>query len=319
MPTPQSARPEAERTITTVTHENAEAYYAERLGETPAPEEAPESEPVEAAQTEEKPVEKVEVEETEDLDKAHKEGKLSTRFKEITDRRKAAEATAATATAQAKAEREARMEAERVAADLKAKYEPPKSDEVGPEPQPSQFTDINEYAKALKEWAADQTRRDDAAQQAQKQAEQRQEQVRKDWNDRLVGAKAKYADYDAKIDAASLIKVPNAAVDAIVNSEIGPEINYYIADHPEFAENLFKLTPARQAAEIGKLEMKLMEPPKAPEKGAKPASAEISRAPAPISPLKGGKSPEVPKLDSDNVFHGTYDEWKAARKSGKIK
>ena len=74
---------------------------------------------------------------------------------------KEADTKIAAAEALVKQEKEAREAAERTASELKNKYEPPKTDEVGPEPQPEQFQDLNEYKAAIKDWTAQKTRRDD--------------------------------------------------------------------------------------------------------------------------------------------------------------
>jgi len=45
-----------------------------------------------------------------------------------------------------------------------------------------------------------------------------------------------------------------------------------------------------------------------------------SKAPAPISPLKGGKSAGVDVLvDTNGEFYGSYAQWKAARKANRIR
>jgi hypothetical protein len=50
------------------------------------------------------------------------------------------------------------------------------------------------------------------------------------------------------------------------------------------------------------------------------AATEISRAPAPINPLKGGDaSTAVSSVDSKGEYHGTYAEYKAKRKAGLIR
>jgi hypothetical protein len=233
----------------------------------------------------------------------------------LTDKRKAAEAKAEQTAATLRAEREALDQARREAAELRAKYEPPKTDELGPEPTPSQFQDISEYSAALKEWAADKAMRDQQAKQADDQQKARAAQVAKDWGERLKATQAEIPDYAEKIEA-SPVKVSDQVRDAILESEIGPKLIYHLAEHPEVAEKLGKLSVQSALRELGRIEGSLMQPVKEP---AIPAKAEISKAPAPITPLRGSNSPTGPQLDGNNEFHGTYQQWKAARKAGKIK
>ena len=55
------------------------------------------------------------------------------------------------------------------------------------------------------------------------------------------------------------------------------------------------------------------------EEQAVPGSYMINDQSQKVEVIFKEESPEVPKLDSDNVFHGSYNEWKEARKAGKIK
>ena len=44
-----------------------------------------------------------------------------------------------------------------------------------------------------------------------------------------------------------------------------------------------------------------------------------SRAPAPITPIRGGASGKETGVDSNGEFHGSFQAWKAARLAGKIR
>lgn len=232
-----------------------------------------------------------------------------------TEAAKLAEEKAARFESESKSEREARLALEARVKELQDKYEPPKSDELGPEPQPSQFTDVNEYALALKEWTADSTRREEAAKQAEARAQAEREQTVKAWNKRQEEAKTAIPDYAEKI-ANSTVKVSDQMREAILESEIGPQILYHLAENPDVADKLGALRIDKMLREFGKLEASLStEKPQAKSV----TVAEISRAPAPITPLKGASAPVSNKIGSDGEFHGTYAEWKALRESGKIK
>lgn len=218
----------------------------------------------------------------------------------------------------AKAQRDA---AERTAAELKAKYEPPVPDEVGPEPHPGQFSDVEEYGKALKDWTADNTRREDAkaAQAAKRDADQKQ--VVDNFMKRQTDFKTAQPDYE-EVLGASEVKVSDQMREAIVDSDVGPQILYHLAKNPEVAEKLGKMTVSGMLREVGKLEAKLSGGAASPTAKSEPKAAtvaEISKAPAPISPLKGGGGVPSVKLDAEGNFYGSYEEYKAMRKSGKIK
>jgi hypothetical protein len=207
--------------------------------------------------------------------------------------------------------------------ELRAKYEPPKSEEIGPEPQASQFTDMAEYAKSLKEWAGQKALNEAKAAREVEQAAKDREAATKSWNTRLKAAQEALPDYAEKVEA-SAVQVSDQMRDAIIESEVGPQILYHFAEHPEVAEAMGKMTVKAMLKEFGKLEDKIGSAGKPQGKSGNGAStlasvAEISKAPAPITPLRGASAPAGLKFDEKGNWTGTPEEWKRAREQGKIK
>ena len=291
-----------------LTSENAAEFYANRLGlaESPAPAEAVE-EPTE-------PTEAVEQSEPEEAEaEAKQEGerkqnpKLERRFSEITKQREEARK-------EAQREREAREALEARLAALEGKQQPTKAEFVDEKPQPSQFSDAFEYAEALAEYTADKRIADMKREEAQaKEAEQRQKVINQ-WTSKVEAAKATLPDFD-DIVASSDVVVNDDIRDAILESDVGPQILYHLAENDEVAKKIAGLSPKQALREIGKLEARFEAKPEAE----KPAPIVRSKAPAPIQPIRGGKNtPDVP-LDSNGVFFGTAAQWKELRKAGKIR
>ena len=291
-----------------LTSENAAEFYANRLGlaESPAPAEAVEesTEPTEA-------VEQSEPEEAEA--EAKQEGerkqnpKLERRFSEITKQREEARK-------EAQQEREARQALEQRLAALENNTQPKKAEFVDEKPQPSQFSDAFEYAEALAEYTADKRISEMKQQEAQaKEAEQRQKVITQ-WTAKVESAKQSLPDFD-DIVASSDVVVNDDIRDAILESDVGPQILYHLAENDEVAKKIAGLSPKQALREIGKLEARFEAKPEAE----KPAPIVRSKAPAPIQPIRGGKNtPDVP-LDSNGVFFGTAAQWKELRKAGKIR
>jgi chromosome segregation ATPase len=289
-----------------LTGENAAEFYANRLGlaESPAPAEAEQSEPTEA-------VEQSEPEEAEA--EAKQEGerkqnpKLERRFSEITKQREEARK-------EAQQEREARQALEARLAALENNSQPKKAEFVDEKPQPSQFSDAFEYAEALAEYTADKRISEMKQQEAQaKEAEQRQKVITQ-WTAKVEAAKQSLPDFD-DIVASSDVIVNDDIRDAILESDVGPQILYHLAENDEVAKKIAGLSPKQALREIGKLEARFEAKPEAE----KPAPIVRSKAPAPIQPIRGGKNtPDVP-LDSNGVFFGTAAQWKELRKAGKIR
>jgi len=64
--------------------------------------------------------------------------------------------------------------------------------------------------------------------------------------------------------------------------------------------------------EIGKLEARF-------EAKAEEKPVVRSKAPAPVTPIKAASGVADTKLSSDGNWYGSYAEWKAARKAGKVR
>ncbi len=243
-------------------------------------------------------------------DKASDEDKhsLNARFKAQTDKRKEAEAKAAAAEERA-------LKAAQEAAELRAKYEPVKED-LGPEPEPEQFTDTKEYSKALKSWTAENTKRTLLK-------EQETERTKKAWNDRISKVREKMPDFDETIASAQNVMVSPEMTEEIHASEVGPELLAYFAKNPDEATRLGKMTVGRMIKEIGKLEAaKPWETKETKTAQSKPelVEVEISKAPAPITPLKGGHATSGVLHGSDDVPKDmSFDEWERKFEAGKIK
>ena len=290
-----------------LTSENAAEFYANRLGlaESPAAPVAEEpSEPV---------VEETQSEPEEAEAEAKQEGerkqnpKLERRFSEITKQREEARK-------EAQREREAREALEQRLAALESQRQPQKMAEaVDQEPQPSQFSDAFEYAKALAEYTADKRIADMKREEAAaKEAEERQKVIQT-WAKKVESAKATLPDFD-DIVASSDVVVNDDIRDAILESDVGPQILYHLAENDEVARKIAGLSPKAALREIGKLEARFEAKPEE-----KPAPVVKSKAPAPIQPIRGGKNiPDVP-MGSDGVFYGTAAQWKELRRAGKIR
>lgn len=304
---------ESQPRVKVVTGENFNDYVNEQLGIDPEAIAKEELEKVEAEKAARKSAEG-----NEEVDLAEvpekKKGKINERFKELTDKRKEAEALAAKRAEELRAAREERDRIEAEKNELLAKYEPPKSDEIGPEPQASQFSDVGEFAKALKDWTAEKTRIDDAAKQRETEYAKRQQETEKAWSERLASTKAEVADYEDVIGGSD-VKVSDQVRDAIIESEVGPKILYHLAKNPDVAQKIGELTVGGALRAIGRLEAELGGKPQAKTS----TVAEISKAPAPISPLKGAHAPVGTLTGKDEVpKNWSYEDWKKARQAGKI-
>jgi len=234
--------------------------------------------------------------------------RLEKRFSEITRQRKEAEAIAAE-------ERAKREEVERRLAALEGQRAPVNSEPQGnKKPTPDEFEDAFKYAEALSEWSANEAiaKRDREIQQ--REAEAQKQKVLGTWQQKLEATITEFPDYEDMV-ASSPLTVNDTVRDAIVESDVGPRILYELASNDELAEKLQTMSTAGALKLIGKLEAQF-EKTSEPAKAEKKTVAAKSNAPEPIRPLRSTGGVADVALDSDNL---SYQQWKAARKAGKIR
>ena len=311
---------EAKQAGNVVTSENLTEWTMNRLGlagedapiEADAVEETPESEPIADDEQSEQDSET----EGKATEERKQNPKLEKRFSELTKARKQAEENAAKAHAE-KEQLEARLR------EYEGRQAPqPQVDEspIGREPRADQFDDAFEYAKALAEWSAEKALYDRDQQDLNRKVEEERQKVLKTWSEKLQKAKPNLADFDEIVNSTQVV-VSNEIRDAIVESDVGPEILYHLASlDNEEAERFQALSMSKALREIGKLEARFEKQEIAEETAvrSKPV-AQKSKAPAPLSPIKATGSAMENPIGSDGEFHGSFQAWKAARKAGKIR
>jgi len=290
-----------------VTSENLAEFNAKRMGlADPTPSEAVEpTEPQEVDQGQSEPTE-AENEATATEDRKQNP-KLERRFSEITKQREDARQ-------EAQRERQARVDLEQRLAALEQQRQPQQQSYVDQEPQPSQFADAFEYAKALAEFSTEKALAERDRQVAQAREQEAQQKIIQSWAQKVQDAKAELPDFDDLV-ASSDVVVNNAVRDAILESDVGPRILYHLAENNDLAKKIASLSPNAALREIGRLEAKFEAKPETKQT----APVVRSKAPAPIQPIRGGQGqPDVP-MSANGEWHGSYQAWKLARKAGKIR
>ena len=291
-----------------VTSDNLAEWTANKLGlaseEAPvaaeAVEETPDSEPTIKVEAESEPEAEDEAQVT---DKPKQNPKLEKRFSELTKRAKQAEAD--------KASLEARLQ------ELESRQTPApqKADPVSEKPQASQFNDAFEYAEALAEWSAEKALEQRDIQEQQRKVDEQRNEVIKSWSAKLEAAKADIPDFDDMV-ASSNVQVRDEVRDAILESDVGPQILYHLASDDDYANKLAAMPTNKALKELGKLEVQF-ERKEAPIEKSEPVAR--SKAPAPIKPITAGKGTSDVLIDGNVVFHGTYAQWKSDRQAKRIR
>ena len=233
-------------------------------------------EPAEAAQVEE---------EGEDKPKAeHKPNPVQKRIDELTRQKR-------------ESEREAAFWRE--AAQAKPKEAEPEK------PKRADFADDEAYLDARDAYveakAVSKAKAELAAENVKHSQEKAAQTVAQTYGERVSAFKAQTEDFDEVMQAAEDIRVSAAARDAILESEMGPQVAYHLAKHPEVAAKLAGMSPLTQVRELGKLETQLSKQP----------DPEITSAPTPARAVPTGTSV---KNDPNRMSQAEYEAWRMKQK-----
>jgi hypothetical protein len=139
-------------------------------------------------------------------------------------------------------------------------------------PTMAQYANVEDYVEAVADWKLEQ--REQASQKSQADS-QRATVANK--VEKIMQDAAKISGFDR--EAFDELPITDAMAYAILDSDVAAKITAHLTSNPEDAERISTLSPARQAAEIGKLEAKISS-----------QTVKASNAPAPIKPIgnRGG-------------------------------
>lgn len=285
--------------VETTAEQSFQDYKASRLADKQPVEEAKEPEvvPDSSEGSEEQPETPVESEttekqETEGEEKPEKKGGFQRRIDKLT---------------REKRELEAKLgELEGKLADKPA-VQPKEEPKPTPEGKPSieKYETYDEYVEALAEWKIDQREKARVAEESKRKAEAEQQARNATWQERVAEFSKQYDDFDEVLES---IKVPitPAVQNTILESENGPALAYWLAQHGDELKRISGLSDLAAAREIGKIEASLTQP-----KPAVQAKPKVSAAPAPIKPVGGTASAHKKPLTEV-----PYEEYKKRRLAG---
>lgn len=188
-----------------------------------------------------------------------------------------------------KAEREYQAKLEGIA---QSQHKPQQSTQVtNGEPQLEDFEKVQDYVKAVARFELNQ----DKAVAQQRQAEQHAGVVATKV-EKIFDDAEKLGNFDR--DEFARMPVSTSMADTILDSEVPAAIVHYLSSNPDEVERIAELSPSRQAAEIGKLEVKL----------SNAAKVKPSSAPAPIKPIgsRGGAASGNPA----EMTQAEYEAWR---------
>lgn len=198
------------------------------------------------------------------------------------------------------AQARAKMLEERLAA-LEQQVRPssPKTDDS--EPTIDKFDNFDQYVSAKAKWIAKQELQSTLAEREKQTAAERESAARQktveSWTAKVAKATADLPDFEDVI-ASSDVPMTEVMQQAIMESDIGPKVAYFLATNPEEALKIANMPPVRAVAALGRLEERL--------ENQKPVVKPTS-APPPIEPV--GTRAAVRK-DPGKMSDAEYAKWR---------
>ncbi len=162
-------------------------------------------------------------------------------------------------------------------------------------PDASKFKTYDEYVEALTDWKlGEKTRYDAEARRAEDEGRRLAERIAK--------AEEKYPDFRV-VALNPDVPITPAMYGALVESDMGADIAYFLGKNPVEAGRIAGLSPVGAVKEIGRLEARLS--------GQKTEPRRVSQAPAPIRTISGS-SGAVDKGPAEMSME-EYKAWRTAR------
>jgi hypothetical protein len=189
------------------------------------------------------------------------------------------------------------------------------------------FTTYEDWVEAISLFNAKVALREEREDYNRQQQAVQQNTVVENWNKSLESARTKYEDFDTVVG--SDLKIPQVAFNAIVDSPVGPDVAYFLGQHPDIAASLGKLSPVACVRAIGRIETQFGEkspaaaqpadapgasqPKQASGQAARPAAVQrpkpiTSAASAPVEPV-GSRSARSTK-NPDEMSYQEYKKWR---------
>jgi len=172
------------------------------------------------------------------------------------------------------------------------------------EPKPDKFTDAVEFGKAYGKWLAAKERKEDQARNAAEREQAEQKKLIDSWNKRYTKVAREYEDFE-EVMADKLEIAHGTVIDAIMESDIGPHINYYLSKNREEAEKINEMGVKAALKYLGRIEARIESELESKAEARKAAKDEdgtprrrLPEPPAPINPVRGIGATGLGNVDS---------------------
>jgi hypothetical protein len=172
------------------------------------------------------------------------------------------------------------------------------------EPVPTDFETYDEYVKALSKHAYREAQAEEKQAAAKVQAQDNEQQVLSTFKGRVEEFKSAHPDYEEIVTAADIPITP-AFRTAILTSEDGPKLAYYLASHQDECAAIAELDEIQQVRALGKLEAKL--------EAAQTPAPKVSKAPPPPQRVNAKTAAVATPSLYDEATQNDFAAWEKLR------
>lgn len=173
-------------------------------------------------------------------------------------------------------------------------------------PKAENYDSHEEYVEALTDWKYEQR-------EIQKSAKQKEDQIKSDYEKQVGSFQSKIAEFEKSApdfkevisDVDDVLMTP-AVQEAILTSDLGPELIYELAKNRDEFERINSLSPFLAAREIGKFEAKLL---KSSDSSKQTKEIKTTKASAPLKPV-GSNSKVTIEKSPDEMDFQEYKKWR---------
>ena len=210
-----------------------------------------------------------------------------------------------------RAERKFKRETDALRVEFDNKFESLKEPKPSADGQPllDDYDDFVSWSKANTKWEIKNARSEWETETKVSEENKRRDALKQTHDDRANKFRREQLDYDEvianlnDIDLPASAEVSYAIRDAIMTSDLSPQLLHYFGKNIDDLERIGDLTPMAAAREIGKIEAKILS-------GIKPN--QTSSAPAPINPL--GSARTTVQTDPSKMTDAEWYKWDKAQK-----
>lgn len=170
-----------------------------------------------------------------------------------------------------------------------------------PKPVLENFPDYDAYVEALTDWKIEQKEQVSRQTYAQQQQQEIQGQLIRSFDAKASQAISTLPDFEEVARDPAMRRIFTAMphiTDAIMESDRGPEIAYYLGKNRQKAIELAQMHPMKAAVELGKIEARLLTP----------ETRKVSQAPEPISAIGGGTN--ITEKAPENMTPEEFTKWR---------